>query len=180
MTVFDSDSCAERSILANRWRARPPNPHVRSYDDFLVIRRRHRDGPLAVANLRLAQSQPDALQLWLDWHRTATSLAADNFGPFGRHWGTGGLHRYGILSRAPGNWGTGNWNAPAGGNNWGAGGGGWSGTPLPKTSQKKKKRRARKRARWAQCIQQDARYLAERDSGSYHFAGCSSPTTILD
>jgi hypothetical protein len=103
------------------------------------------------------------------WHEIATSLThADNYGGYGRNFGTAST-----IGTGRGEWNSGGWNGAA----WG-GGGGWGGwghpggavVPLAKTPQKKKKRKARERARlalWA-AMQEEMRQEEQREMFGYY------------
>ncbi|KAJ6564311.1 hypothetical protein B0H19DRAFT_1258766 [Mycena capillaripes] len=102
--------------IADKWRARPPSNEVDSYDAFLLIAQRHRDGPqvcsAAIASRHLALRHPHIFSQWLTWHTVSNSLTADdNYGGYGPHFGTtSAIAGWG----AGGGWGTGGWGTGGG------------------------------------------------------------------
>ncbi|KAJ7042312.1 hypothetical protein C8F04DRAFT_1176467 [Mycena alexandri] len=147
----------ELENIHRRWRARP-SPQVRTYNEFLVMARRHRDGPKAcaraIASMRLAALRPAEFARWQKWHEISRTLSKeDNFGGYGRNFGNGGP------KDSP--WGGSAWGRPDGKHgrlrwdgtlwDWSYGPSSWEElyAPMPKTPQKKKQRRARLRERRA-------------------------------
>ncbi|KAJ7165243.1 hypothetical protein C8R46DRAFT_1220375 [Mycena filopes] len=120
---------AEITAIQQAWRRCPPQ--VRSYKEFVIVARRHRDGPKAcvqaIGALRFTVVHPYVLPSWLHWHAISSSLTAvDNFGGHGPKFGLSGPQH--IRQRV------GSWQLGA-----------YTGEHHPKTPQKKKRRRARLR-----------------------------------